>query len=79
MIDLCRSVTLVAVPMIDVPIDVTLRQTKSPLFAPQFPAIARATTMTMTEEELLAQPDAEHDLAAWYMDDSEEDQRKPHK
>lgn len=35
--------------------------------------------MTMTEEELLAQPDAEHDLEAWYMDDSEEDQRKEHK
>lgn len=35
--------------------------------------------MTLTPEELLAQPDADHDLEAWYMDESDDDQRKEHR
>lgn len=35
--------------------------------------------MTLTPEELMAQPDADHDLEAWYMDESDDDQRKEHR
>lgn len=35
--------------------------------------------MTLTPEEMLAQADADHDLEAWYMDESKDDQRKEHR